>query len=122
MEIILKEANEIILKQKTEIQKAKENNNLKDKIKQLENDHLKERKESQKDFEVFKQAYAEKEAHLEKQYREKNSEMKANLLEIKSKFDQRCEEFKKQLEAFKNNNEAIEALKKAHIKEIANHV
>jgi hypothetical protein len=48
--------------------------------------------------------------------------MKANLLEIKAKFDLRCEEFKKQLEAFKNNNEAIEALKKAHVKEIANHV
>ena len=46
MEIVLKEANEIILKQKQEIEKAKDNSNLKDKIKQLEQDHLKERKES----------------------------------------------------------------------------
>tara|TARA_B110000305_G_C19307274_1_gene572212 strand:+ start:259 stop:369 length:111 start_codon:yes stop_codon:yes gene_type:complete len=36
MEQILKEANEIISKQKNEISKAKENNNLKDKIKQIE--------------------------------------------------------------------------------------
>ena len=33
MEIVLKEANEIILKQKAEIEKAKENNNLKEKMK-----------------------------------------------------------------------------------------
>jgi uncharacterized coiled-coil protein SlyX len=46
MEIILKEANEIIVKQKNEIAKAKENNKLADKIKSLEDDHIKERKES----------------------------------------------------------------------------
>ena len=114
MEIILKEANEIIAKQKSEIVKAKENNKLADKIKQLEQDHIKERKESQREFEVYKQALAEEEAHLDKQYKQKAEDMKENLKEIKKKFDDRCNDFKKQLLEFKNNNEAIEALKKAH--------
>jgi hypothetical protein len=48
--------------------------------------------------------------------------MKANMKEIKSKFDDRCAEFKQQLLEFKNNNEAIEALKKAHKIELAAHV
>ena len=43
MEIILKEGNEIINKQKTEISKAQENNKLGDKIKALEQQHIKER-------------------------------------------------------------------------------
>lgn len=41
---------------------------------------------------------------------------------MKKRFDDRCEEYKKQLKDFKNNNEAIEALKKAHAKELAAHV
>ena len=49
-------------------------------------------------------------------------EMKDNMVEIKKRFEQRCEEFKKQLAEFKNNNEAIEALRKAHKIEIAAHV
>ena len=64
----------------------------------------------------------EKEARLERDYREKGEEMKRNLQEVKQKFDQRCEEFKKQLLEFKQNNEAIEALKKQHKIEIAAHV
>jgi hypothetical protein len=122
MEIILKEANEIIVKQKKEINKAKENSKLADKIKALENDHLQERKESQLEFEVYKQAMQEKEAHLEKQYRSKTEEMKVNLQEMKRKFDERCNEFKQQLLEFKNNNEAIEQLKKAHKIELQAHV
>jgi hypothetical protein len=65
---------------------------------------------------------AEKEAHLERQYKEKAMEMKDNMVEIKKRFEQRCDEFKKQLAEFKNNNEAIEALKRAHKAEIAAHV
>ena len=122
MEQILKEANEIILKQKDEIKRAAENNNLKDKVKALEQEHLQERRETQREFEVYKQSMAEKEAHLERQYKEKAMEMKDNMVEIKKRFEQRCEEFKKQLAEFKNNNEAIEALKRAHKAEIAAHV
>lgn len=48
--------------------------------------------------------------------------MKINLQEIKKKFDERCTDFKEQLLAYKNNNEAIEALKKAHKTELASHV
>lgn len=48
--------------------------------------------------------------------------MKMDVQEIRKKFEARCEEFKRQLAAYKNNNEAIEALKKAHAKEIAAHV
>ena len=48
--------------------------------------------------------------------------MKLDLQDMKKKFDDRCDDYKKQLNAFKNNNEAIEALKKAHAKELAEHV
>lgn len=48
--------------------------------------------------------------------------MKMDLQDMKKKFDERCEDFKRQLQNFKNNNEAIEALKKAHAKELAAHV
>jgi undecaprenyl pyrophosphate synthase len=40
MEIILKEANEIISKQKSDLSKAKENNKLAEKIKELEKEHI----------------------------------------------------------------------------------
>ena len=122
MEQILKEANDIILKQKSEIDKARNNQDLKEKVKQLESTHLNERKQSQREYEVFKQSMAEKEAHLEKEYKEKAMDMKDNLVAIKKKFDDRCEEFKKQMLEYKNNNEAIDALKKAHAKELAAHV
>lgn len=65
---------------------------------------------------------AEKEAHMDKQYKEKCQDMKMDLQEMKKRFDDRVEEYRKQLVAFKNNNEAIEALKKAHAKELAAHV
>ena len=64
----------------------------------------------------------EKEAHLEREYKEKALDMKDNLVSIKKKFEERCDDFRKQLLEYKNNNEAIEALKKAHAKELAAHV
>ena len=48
--------------------------------------------------------------------------MRTEVMDLKKGFDLRCQEFKKQIEEFKQNNEAIEALKKAHAKEIAAHV
>jgi hypothetical protein len=65
---------------------------------------------------------AEKEAHLEREYKEKSLDMKDNLIQIKKKFEDRCEEFRQQVISYKNNNEAIEALKKAHKNELASHV
>ena len=46
MEIVLKQANDIISKQKDEIAKAREGAELKERIRNIENEHLKERKES----------------------------------------------------------------------------
>ena len=53
---------------------------------------------------------AEKEAHLDKEYKEKAQDMKLDVQDIRKKFDGRCEEFKRQLAAYKNNNEAIRKL------------
>lgn len=122
MEIVLKQANDVILKQKNEIMKLKEGADLKQKIKELEKEHIKERKDSQKEYELYQQQATEREAKLEKQYKEKAQDMKMDLQDMKKKFDERCEDFKRQLQNFKNNNEAIEALKKAHAKELAAHV
>lgn len=40
--------------------------------------------------------------------------MKLEVMELKKAFDNRIADFKKQVEAYKENNEVIEALKKAH--------
>ena len=48
--------------------------------------------------------------------------MKTEVADLKKGFDNRVQEFKKQIDEFKKNNEAIEALKKAHAKELAQHV
>ena len=48
--------------------------------------------------------------------------MKTEVMEIRKTFENRCADFKKQVDEFKKNNEALEALKKAHAKELANHV
>lgn len=43
-------------------------------------------------------------------------------MDIKAGFDNRVTEFKKQIDDFRKNNEAIDQLKKAHAKEMAEHV
>jgi len=48
--------------------------------------------------------------------------MKLEVMELKKAFDNRIAEFKKQIEQYKSNNEVIDALKKAHAKELAAHV
>ena len=48
--------------------------------------------------------------------------MKTEVADLKKGFDNRVQEFRKQIDEFKKNNEAIEALKKAHAKELAQHV
>ena len=50
------------------------------------------------------------------------ADFKSQVDELKAGFDRRVAEYRKQLDEFKQNNEAIEALKKAHAKEIAAHV
>ena len=48
--------------------------------------------------------------------------MRTEVNDIRKAFDNRVQEFKKQIDDFRKNNEAIDALKKAHAKEIAAHV
>ena len=48
--------------------------------------------------------------------------MRTEVADLKKGFDNRVMDFKKQIDEFKKNNEAIEALKKAHQKEIAEHI
>lgn len=64
----------------------------------------------------------DKEEALERDHNEKVQDMRTQVMDIKKGFENRCAEFKKQLEEFKANNEAIEALKKQHAIEIQNHV
>ena len=63
-----------------------------------------------------------KEQDLERDHKQKVSDLKTEVMDIKAGFDQRVQEFKKQIDDFRKNNEAIDALKKAHAKELANHV
>ena len=88
----------------------------------MEADHQQERRQTQNDFEAFKRKHDDKVGQLEREYRDKCGDMKMDLQDMKKRFDDRCDEYKKQLKDFKNNNEAIEALKKAHAKELAAHV
>ena len=48
--------------------------------------------------------------------------MRTEVADLKKGFDNRVMDFKKQIDEFKKNNEAIEALKKAHQNEIAEHI
>lgn len=48
--------------------------------------------------------------------------MRTTVEDLKAGFERRIQEFKQQISEFKANNEAIEALKKAHTKELAAHV
>ena len=63
-----------------------------------------------------------KEQALEAEQKQKVVDFKSQVDELKAGFDRRVQEYRKQLDEFKQNNEAIEALKKAHAKEIAAHV
>ncbi len=48
--------------------------------------------------------------------------MRLEVLDAKKRFEQRVEEFKKQLDDYRKNNDIIDELKKAHAKELANHI
>ncbi len=59
---------------------------------------------------------------MENAHKLKVESMKTEVMDIKAGFDQRVIEFKQQINDFRKNNEAIDALKKAHAKELAAHV
>ena len=48
--------------------------------------------------------------------------MKTEVMDLRKAFENRCAEFKKQVDDFKKNNEAMDALKKAHAAEIKAYV
>ena len=83
---------------------------------------MNERRQTQQDFDAYRKQHDDKVGKLEREYKDKCADMKMDLQDMKKRFDDRCEDYKKQLKDFKNNNEAIEALKKAHAKEFAAHV
>lgn len=61
IETILREANNVINRQKDAIEKAKEGGNLKEKMKELEDRHTQEKKESQKQFDEYKNRVKDRE-------------------------------------------------------------
>ena len=122
IETLLNSANSIISQQKDALTNAQEGDRWKNKIKELETKHLAEKEASQRQFDDYKVALLTKEQAVEKEHKAKLEEARIDVLELKAAFDRRIIEFKKQIEEFKANNEAIDALKKAHAKEIASHV
>lgn len=43
-------------------------------------------------------------------------------MDAKKKFEQRCDEFRKQIDDYKKNNDVIDELKKAHQKELGAYI
>ncbi len=70
----------------------------------------------------YKKRLLAKEQALETEHKSKVGDFKSQVEELKSGFDRRVQEYKKELTDFQANNEAVEALKKAHAKELAAHV
>lgn len=81
-----------------------------------------EKDQSQSEFKEYKAALMKKEVQLEREHKQKIADYKTEVMDLKAGFDARVLEFKKQIDDFRKNNEAIDALKKAHAKEIATHV
>ncbi len=122
IETILREANTVVARQKDALEKAREQANVKAMIREVEERHTAERKETQKQFEEYKGKVKDREGQVEKEYQNKVSEMKLEVMDAKKKFEQRIEEFKKQLDDYRKNNDIIDELKKAHQKELAQYV
>ena len=95
IETLLNSSNSIISKQRDVITKAQEGDAWKAKIRDLENQHIKEKEESQRQFEQYKNALQLKEADLERQHKQKVADMKTEVMDIKAGFDNRVQEFKK---------------------------
>ena len=122
IETLLGSANSVITRQKEAISRAQEGENWKAKIRQLEQQHVDEKNESLEQFKEYKKRLLTKEQALEAEQKQKVADFKSQVDELKAGFDRRVQEYRKQLDEFKQNNEAIDALKKAHAKEIAAHV
>lgn len=111
IELILSQANTIVNKQKDAIEKQKEASNVKAMVKEMEDRHTSERKETQKQFDEFKGKVKDREGNVEKEYQQKVSEMRLEVLDAKKRFEQRIEDFKKQIDDYRKNNDIIDELK-----------
>ena len=61
IEAILKDASNIVNRQKEALEKAKEGNSLKLMIKEIEEKHIQEKRDTQRTFEEYKQKVKERE-------------------------------------------------------------
>lgn len=110
------------MKQKEALTKAQEGAQVKEKFKQIEQAHISDREASQVEFKNYKAMMMMKERTIEEEHTKKVQEFKTAVMDMKAGFDNRVGEFKKQIDDFRKNNEAIDQLKKAHQKEMAEHV
>ena len=122
IETLLTQANSVILKQKESLQKAIEAQNVKEKFKSLEQQHIAEKEASQVEFRAYKTAILEREKNVEEEHNRKVEDLRTLVMDIKAGFDNRVAEFKKQIDDFRKNNEAIDALKKAHAKGMTEYI
>jgi hypothetical protein len=122
IETVLRDANTIINRQKEALDKSKDQTSMKDKLKELESQHTKEKKDSQQQFDEYKQSVKSKEAQADKDYQQKVGAFKLEVMDLKKKFDGRVDDFRKQMEDYKKNNDVLDELKKAHQKELAAYI
>ena len=59
---------------------------------------------------------------MDEEHAKRLADLKTQVMDMKAGFDNRVADFKKQIDDFRKNNEAIDALKKAHAAEMAAHV
>lgn len=59
---------------------------------------------------------------MDKDYEKKVQEMKIEVMDAKKKFESRIDEFRKQMNDYKQNNEVIDEMKKAHQKELGAYI
>ena len=68
IETILREANTVVGKQREALDKAREGAKVKELIKEAEERHTQERRETQKQFEDYKGKVKDREAQVERDY------------------------------------------------------
>jgi len=95
IETLLNSANSVISKQKDSIEKAQDGEKWRQKIRDLEEQHTAEKKESHRNFDKYKAALERKEQDMEREHKQKIVDMKTEVMDLKAGFDARVQEFKK---------------------------
>ena len=89
IETLLNSSNSIITRQKEALTHAQEGEAWKSKIRQLEQQHVEEKKESLEQFQEYKKRLLAKEQQLDKDYQAKLADYKSQVEEVKAGFDRR---------------------------------